>query len=104
MSTIERIADLELELEEARDAYLRKHGWKRGCSTPGAYVLWRRDFSDIDAERLNEWMTSPPGPYGKSSKPAPFGVITADTDLAVSMTQKAVLYHGLTPHSERAHD
>ena len=60
-------------LEEAKDAYLRRWGWKKTCSTPGAYWLWQRDFSAEDeaCHRLR-----------------PYGLITAPRALAVEMTRR----------------
>lgn len=75
------IEDAERHLEELRGAYLRRWGWQYSCNIPGSYWLWRRDFADEDARRMAWWSEHP-----TTSKPTPYGVITAPTDLAVSIT------------------
>lgn len=79
----------EAALKDAKRRYLIEHGWKETCNTPGAFWLWVRDFSDVDAERL-AWWGQANGPYGKPSKPEPIGRITAPIDLAVAMTTAAL--------------
>ena len=71
-------------LEATQHAYLRRWGWVRTCATPGAYWLWKRDFADYD-KRFEAWHTAHPDRPGK-----PSGVMTLPTDLAVSMTRRAL--------------
>jgi hypothetical protein len=86
----QKITNAESELEDAKRAYLRKFGWNLTCSTPGSYWVWRRDFAQEDAAAHARWKERGPGPLGWPSEPQPYGVITAPTDLAVSMTERAL--------------
>lgn len=93
MSTYGEIEQIELDLQGARNSYLRRHGWVQTCSTPGSYWLWRRDFATEDQQNQTNWETTckrvaSEGRTGMPSPPSPMGVITADTILAVSMTRK----------------
>lgn len=85
MALYRDIEATEQEVENLRVAYLHRFGWQQTCNTPGSFWLWRRDFADVDAKRL-EWWSKAKGPHGKPSKPLPFGVIWADLTLAVAMT------------------
>jgi len=80
------IYNAKISIEYAQHRYLKRHGWKYTCNIPGSFWLWRRDFGDVDAKRLS-WWENANGPLGKPSKPEPYGVITATTDIAISMTQ-----------------
>lgn len=86
------ITTAEDDLRSAKARYLRRFGWEETCMTPGSYWLWRRDFADVDAQRLAWWegCRAIGGTGGGPSKPTPYGVVTADLDLAVSMTRKAL--------------
>lgn len=85
-----QIEEAEQEVESLKHSYLRRFGWDNTSNTPGSFWLWRRDFAKEDAERHTNWAKRPPGPYGKSSEPRPYGVITASIDLAVSMTVRCL--------------
>lgn len=61
--------------------------------------MWRRDFAAEDAKRLRAWEERGPGPYGRSSKPEAWGVITAPLDVAVLMTA-STLDMDSEPHGE----
>ncbi|WP_439392393.1 hypothetical protein ACRQ5Q_22620 [Bradyrhizobium sp. PMVTL-01] len=78
------------ELVSLQHAYLKRHGWEFTCNTPGSYWLWRRDFADEDAARHARWKERGPGPLGWPSEPRPFGIITANTELAISMTERVL--------------
>lgn len=78
-------------IEDAQRKFLRRYGWKYTCNIPGSFWMWRRDFSDVDAKRLEWWEQS----SGKPSKPKPYGVITAGPDLAVSITMAEISYGNL---------
>lgn len=92
-----QVEDAVSALRAIKEDYLRRFGWVSTCNTPGAYWLWRRDFADEDARQLEWWVqhTTPEqrkkdfGP-GMPSKPTPYGIVTADLDLAVSMTVKCL--------------
>lgn len=93
MSTFREIEQLESDLGNARNSYLRRYGWKQTCNTPGSYWLWQRDFAAEDKQNQENWeaickRVADEGRTGMPSPPAPMGVITADTMLAVSMTRK----------------
>lgn len=81
-----RIEALEANLEAAKRDYLTRWGWQQTCNTPGAYWLWRRDFRQEDQARRRSWRRRKPGPLGKPSAPEPYGIVTADTELAIRMT------------------
>lgn len=80
------ILEAEHEVTNRQTAYLNLWGWKNTCNTPGSYWLWQRDFAKEDAEKHARWKARGPGPMGWPSEPSPYGVITASTELAVSMT------------------
>lgn len=90
MSTRDQISEAEQEIESLKRDYLKRYGWEMTCNTPGSYWLWRRDFSKEDAQRHAMWKQRGPGPLGWPSEPQPYGVITADTNLAVSMTERCL--------------
>ena len=85
---LHEIQGLEGHLDNVRNDYLRRWGWTLTCNTPGAFWLWRRDFDDDDAARHDRWLQRGPGPRGWPSEPKPYGIITAPTDLALSITRK----------------
>ena len=74
---------LENKLKESQSNYLRLHGWQRTCNTPGSFWMWKRDFADVDEKRQ---AYHPP----KASPFQPYGVIMADTEMAVTMTMRAL--------------
>jgi hypothetical protein len=78
------------ELEELKKFYLRRWGWTETSSTPGAYWLWKRDFSDLDAKRLSWDKEHNAGKPGRPSPSAPYGIITAPLDLAVAITVRSL--------------
>lgn len=84
------ILEAEHEITNRQQAYLERWGWKNTCNTPGSYWLWQRDFAHEDAETHARWKAAGPGPYGWPSEPQPYGVITASTELAVSMTVRSL--------------
>jgi hypothetical protein len=86
----QKIAEAQSEAKSLQEQYLRMHGWDCTCNTPGSYWLWRRDFANEDAAAHARWKERGPGPLGWSSEPQPFGIITANTDLAVSMTERVL--------------
>lgn len=79
-------------LDQLKRAYLKRWGWSVSCNNPGSYWLWRRDFAELDAARVAQWVgrqarkpsTSRPTP------PKPYGVITADLDMAISITLRSL--------------
>ena len=77
-------------VERLQKSYLRRFGWKNTSNNPGSYWLWKRDFSDLDAKRRAWWEAAcaEMPKLGNPSEPVPYGVITADTDLAIIMTAK----------------
>jgi hypothetical protein len=81
-----QIGEAEQEVEDRKRSYLQRWGWSSTCNTPGSYWLWKRDFAESDTQRHARWKNRGPGPLGWPSEPQPMGVITANTDLAVSMT------------------
>jgi hypothetical protein len=87
------IEQAKQKIEELKESYLLRWGWISTCNTPGSCWLWRRDFSNEDAERHSLWKSNGPGPLGWPSEPRPYGVITAPIDLAVSMTARGLDYH-----------
>lgn len=84
----QQIENAREHLEDLKRDYLAGHGWEYTCNTPGSFWLWRRDFATEDAARHSMWKQRGPGPYGWPSEPRPYGVITANTDLAVSITER----------------
>jgi hypothetical protein len=86
-----QIEDAKSALEDMKKAYLRRFGWTCTSSMPGSYWLWRRDFADVDAQRMASHEK-----HKFPSKPQPYGVITADTELAIAMT-RATLDEQNTP-------
>lgn len=84
-----QIEEAEQRVQDLQSHYLRRFGWEHTSMTPGSYWLWRRDFAKEDTERL-AWWKEAHGPLGKPSMPVPYGVITAPTDLAVSITVRAL--------------
>ena len=84
----QRIREAEEALEEAKENYLRKFGWATSSSNPGALWLWQRDFSDIDAERLEWWQVrcAEKALFGQPSKPVPYGLVKVPLAVAVHMT------------------
>lgn len=85
-----QITEAESEIENLQRAYLRRWGWDCTCNTPGSFWLWRRDFTPEDVARHARWKEAGPGPMGWPSEPRPYGVITAPTDLAVSITARSL--------------
>jgi len=90
MATHTRIEELTEDLRHAQEAYLRRHGWKVTCNTPGSYWLWQRDFTPEHEAAHARWKERGPGPLGWSSEPQTYGVITVSCDLAVSMTRSVL--------------
>lgn len=86
----QKIMEAFEEAKNLQHHYLEMHGWEYTCNTPGSYWLWRRDFTKEDTIRHARWKERGPGPLGWPSEPQPFGVITADTDLAVSITENVL--------------
>ena len=43
--TFEKLEDMESELDQARDQYLRERGWNWRCDHPGAIWLWHKVFN-----------------------------------------------------------
>lgn len=80
MSTYAEIEEHQLALESARRTYLQRHGWKETSNMPGSYWLWVRDFADLDAKRQARHPAT-------ASSFRPYGVVTAETGLAVKMTR-----------------
>ena len=98
LGTYGAIAEAESKIIEAQRAYLRRFGWDARGSTPGSYWLWQRDFADVDKARQAAFDARPvPKP------PRPYGVITADTELAVGMTHR-VLDHDNDPKDGEGED
>lgn len=85
-----QIGEAESKVEELKRNYLQRFGWESTCNTPGSYWLWRRDFTNEDVERHKRWKDRGAGPLGWPSEPRPYGVITASTDLAVSITVRSL--------------
>ena len=75
-----RMAQLEHDLESAKREYLKHMGWKSTSHTPGSFWLWVRDFADYD-RRFDEWHAKNP-----DRKREPYGIFTAQTDLAIRMS------------------
>lgn len=86
----QQIAETFEKARNLQHHYLEMYGWNYTCNIPGSYWLWRRDFAKEDAARHARWKERGPGPYGWPSEPQPHGVITADTDLAVSITENVL--------------
>lgn len=85
MTKLHEIQDAENNLGDLKRAYLRRWGWEETCNTPGSLWLWRRDFADEDARR-KAWDDEHP----KATPSRPYGVITATTDVAISMTSSCL--------------
>jgi len=85
-----QILEAEHEVTNLQHAYLERWGWNNTSNTPGSYWLWKRDFSKEDTDTHARWKARGPGPLGWPSEPQPYGVITAPTDLAVSMTVRCL--------------
>ena len=90
MATRLEITEAEQILEGLKRDYLLRFGWTETCATPGSCWLWRRDFAAEDAASHARWKEAGPGPYGWQPEPRPYGIITAQTDLAVSMTERCL--------------
>lgn len=84
----QKISNAQDHAADLQHQYLQVHGWQQTCNTPGSYWLWKRDFADEDAARHARWEKRGPGPLGLPSEPRPYGVVTADTELALGMTMK----------------
>lgn len=93
MSTFAKIEDTAQALNDAKEAYLRRFGWKCTSNIPGSYWLWVRDFSDEDAASHARWKERGPGPMGWPSEPKPYGQITATLDMAINMTRSVLDTH-----------
>jgi hypothetical protein len=52
--TYDGITRIEHKLNNAKNDYLRQHGWSQTSSTPGCYWMWRRSFADVNQRRLEE--------------------------------------------------
>lgn len=79
------IETAEQSVTHLREDYLRRWGWKSTCNTPGAFWVRTRDFAKEDDERRrNHEARQFPSPF------APYGVVMADTELAVSMTARCL--------------
>jgi hypothetical protein len=89
MDRSEKILEAEADLNSAKRSYLVSHGWKETCNTPGAFWLWQRDFSTLDASRMDWWeKTIAENPVLKNpSKPKPYGTMTVPMDIAIKMTE-----------------
>ena len=74
------IEDAEARTSDLQEAYLRRWGWQCTCDFPGAYWVWWRDFSDVDAGR-NAWADE----HGRP-RPRQYGVIYVPKDMAVAIT------------------
>lgn len=85
-----QIEEAEQRVQDLQTHYLRRFGWEHTCNTPGSFWLWRRDFAVEDAATHARWKERGPGPMGWPSEPHPYGVITAPTDLAVSITVRSL--------------
>ena len=83
-----QIESAEAELDQLKYRYLERWGWKYTCNTPGSYWMWRRDFAESDAKRKAWDEEHGAGKPGGPSISHPYGVITASTDLAISITEK----------------
>lgn len=79
------IGDLERQLEGAKGAYLKRWGWTQTCNSPGSFWVWYRDFADYDQK-----MAAVHKERKLPSDHRPYGIITAPTDLAISMTRSAL--------------
>ena len=88
--TYSQIQAAESEVEQLQRLYLQRWGWQNTCATPGSYWLWRRDFADIDAERKAWDADHNVGKPGGPSPSTPYGIVTAPTDLAISMTVRCL--------------
>lgn len=90
MITNDQIQEAAAKLDQLKNAYLLAHGWRNTCNTPGSFWLYIRDFADVDKKR-KQWHSAAMKRARKQgrigpSPPAPYGIITAPLDLAVSMT------------------
>jgi len=84
------IEDADGRLRFAQEQYVKRHGWKVTCNTPGSYWMWQRDFTAEHAAALARWKERGPGPMGMPIKPQSYGHLTVTLEMAVSMT-RAVL-------------
>ena len=91
MVTPHDLSEAEARLENLQQIFLRSHGWEYTCNTPGSFCLWRRDFADLDAERQAWDVAHRAGEPGRPSASKPYGVITAPTGLALSITQAVLV-------------
>jgi glutamate mutase epsilon subunit len=90
----------ENALREAQRSYLKRFGWTQTCNTPGSFWLWMRDFAAEDKQRHAWWKKASADlaelrKRGRTtrrppSEPRPYGVITADTEMAVQMTVRTL--------------
>jgi hypothetical protein len=62
--TRDTIAELEIQLDDAKRSYLRAQGWDVTHNTPGSVSMWQRDFDQ--------------------------GVVMTDINQAVQMTMTAL--------------
>lgn len=87
-ATFDAIREADERAEQLRRDYLRHWGWSETCNTPGSFWMWRRDFSDVDADHRQWWLdTCAKKPsLGNPSEPRPYGVVTAPAEIAVQMT------------------
>lgn len=72
----------ERDLNDRKEEYVQRWGWRRTCNTPGSFWLWVRDFRKEDNERVDNWRDR----GGSSTRPKPYGVMTVPLDMAVRMT------------------
>lgn len=88
LSARQLIAEAEDALEEAKESYVRRFGWTNSSNNPGSLWLWHRDFSDIDAARMEWWRSACASnpPLGNPSRPIPYGKMTVPLDIAVHIT------------------
>jgi hypothetical protein len=90
MAFYHEIDAAKCEVESLKGEYLKRWGWTQTCNSPGAYWLWKRDFSDEDAKR-QAWYDGMSEEYRKNSKPpTPYGIIMVPIDMAVSMTVRTL--------------
>lgn len=94
MTTYDEIAEAINALEDLKKDYLLEHGWTQTCNTPGSYWLWKRDFSDVDEKSYHWWQTTSERVMKEGrdppSRPVPMGIVMADMDLAVRMTESVL--------------
>lgn len=89
-TTYSQIEAAQQEVSDLQHAYLQRWGWEMTCNTPGSYWVWRRDFADIDAGRKAWDDEHDAGKPGKPSASRPYGIVTAPTELAISMTVRCL--------------